>query len=93
MEVKGIDWYLFAFPEMPGIKVGASEQALQPGNYQVRGNNWNQKENIGCKIPFPQYVAWDLDTTGRRLIDEICQVIGDHLFGLISPCVNYISKL
>jgi hypothetical protein len=21
-----------------------------------------------------QVVAWDLDTTGRRLIDEICQV-------------------
>jgi len=41
---------------MPGIKVGASEQALQPGNYQ--------------------YVAWDLDTTGRRLIDEICQIGG-----------------
>ena len=38
MEVKGIDWYLFAFPEMPGIKVGASEQALQPGSYQVRGS-------------------------------------------------------
>jgi len=40
---------------MPG-KVGASEQALQPGNYQ--------------------FVAWDLDTTGRRLIDEICQIGG-----------------
>lgn len=23
-----------------------------------------------------QVVAWDLDTTGRRLIDEICQVAG-----------------
>jgi len=40
---------------MPG-KVGASEKALQPGNYQ--------------------FVAWDLDTTGRRLIDEICQIGG-----------------
>ena len=23
-----------------------------------------------------QVVAWDLDTTGRRLIDEICQIAG-----------------
>jgi len=41
---------------MPGITVGASKQALQPGTYQ--------------------FVAWDLDTTGRRLIDEICQIGG-----------------
>lgn len=25
-------------------------------------------------------VAWDLDTTGRRLIDEICQVAGFYIF-------------
>ena len=25
-------------------------------------------------------VAWDLDTTGRRLIDEICQVAGFYVF-------------
>ena len=36
-------------------------------------------KGAGFKIPCPQYVAWDLDTTGRRLIDEICQVIGDYL--------------
>lgn len=26
-----------------------------------------------------QLVAWDLDTTGRRLIDEICQIGGYYL--------------
>ena len=26
-------------------------------------------------------VAWDLDTTGRRLIDEICQVAGYYVHG------------
>ena len=80
---------LFAIPEMPGIKVGASEQTLQPGTYQVGGRrvihetidtkNREIGEGAGFKIPCPQYVAWDLDTTGRRLIDEICQVISDYL--------------
>jgi hypothetical protein len=36
------------------------------------------------ETPLPdnfQVVAWDLDTTGRRLIDEICQVT---LLGAVS---------
>ena len=28
-----------------------------------------------------QVVAWDLDTTGRRMIDEICQVAGFYSNG------------
>ena len=38
------------------------------------------RENLGgdgqvISFLFFQFVAWDLDTTGRRLIDEICQVM------------------
>ena len=32
-----------------------------------------------------QVVAWDLDTTGRRLIDEICQIAGHFSSSTASP--------
>jgi len=34
-------------------------------------------------------VTWDLDTTGRRLIDEICQVAGFYKIGLNSEEFTY----
>lgn len=39
-------------------------------------SNANEPANDGPRVPAGEYrlVAWDLDTTGRRLIDEICQI-------------------
>ena len=35
-----------------------------------------ERESSGLPAGNYQVVAWDLDTTGRRLIDEICQIAG-----------------
>ena len=47
-----------------------------------------------CHVVKPgQYVAvaWDLDTTGRKLIDEICQ-IGGHFLGQVGDEENTFSQ-
>ena len=39
-----------------------------------------------------QVVAWDLDTTGRRLIDEICQIGGFYRTGAAETDDNTFSQ-
>ena len=46
-------------------------------------NNVSLKANRSLEGKSYQVVAWDLDTTGRRLIDEICQIGGFYV--LSSP--------
>ena len=38
----------------------------------------SERETSGLSAGNYQVVAWDLDTTGRRLIDEICQIAGHY---------------
>ena len=38
----------------------------------------SERETSGLSPGNYQVVAWDLDTTGRRLIDEICQIAGHY---------------
>ena len=42
-------------------------------------NSVSVKSNRGLEGKHYQVVAWDLDTTGRRLIDEICQIGGFYV--------------
>ena len=48
-------------------------------------NNIHQKPNHQLEGGDYQVVAWDLDTTGRRLIDEICQIGGFYVLSNPSP--------
>ena len=52
--------------------IATINQELKPGKYQVV--TLNTKIVLLDRTLMFQAVAWDLDTTGRRLIDEICQI-------------------
>ena len=47
---------------------------MAPASSSVAQNSDNQHLDGDYQI-----VAWDLDTTGRRLIDEICQIGGYYV--------------
>ena len=57
--------------ETPSSSAPRPTKPLPPMEVQLNGTQVDQKGRY-------LVVAWDLDTTGRRLLDEICQIGAFH---------------
>ena len=60
---------------------GASSEDVSPSAVSSRLSGVPPPPVNGVPVPPANYlvVAWDLDTTGRRLIDEICHIGGYYV--------------